>query len=293
MRSMTGIGTGEAPIGGAPPGAKVACEIRATNHRYLDVRVRVGPGLSDLVALVEQLAREKLGRGRFDVTVTAHAAPAPLDLDHARAKAAFHALASLRDEIAPGAELPLSLLAAVPDLFAPSGGLAGDGLREALARAFAGACDDLGRMREREGAALSADLAARAEAIKGHLAAVEHRAKTLPEVYAKKLRERVARLVQSADVALDPARLEQEVVLFADRVDVSEELVRARSHVDQLRGLAASADPAGKKIEFLLQELARETNTLGAKGQDSEIARLVVEIKCEIEKMREQAQNVE
>ncbi|MBL8608641.1 MAG: YicC family protein [Myxococcales bacterium] len=294
MRSMTGIGAGEAPLPGAPNGARVACEIRATNHRYLDVRVRVGPALADLVPHVEQMARERLGRGRFDVAVTGHSlGSATLDIDRARARAVFEALAALRDDLAPGAELPLSVLGSVPDIFTPQPAAGGEALRQALAAAFAEACADLTRMREREGAALAEDLAARTVTIRGHLDAIEARAKVLPEAYAKKLRDRVNRLAQSADVALDPGRLEQEVVLFADRVDVSEEIVRARSHVDQLRGLVAGTDPAGKKIEFLLQELARETNTIGAKGQDAEIARLVVEIKCEVEKMREQAQNVE
>ncbi len=290
MRSMTGFGGGEHPVGTG----KVSVDIRALNHRFLDVRVRMPRELLDLAGFVEHLCRERLSRGRVEVAVRVDgvALGAPR-LDRARARAAWAELTALRDELAPGAQVPLSLLSLVPDLFAAAEGDSQGPVREALRAAFTSAADELDTMREREGQALARDLGARVDVLRGIAAAVTKRAPEVVEQHRKRLKERADRLRASLDAQLDETRLEQEIALFADRSDIAEELTRLGIHTDQLAGLLVESGPIGRKIDFLLQELTREVNTIGSKSADASIAHAVVDMKAEIERMREQVQNVE
>jgi uncharacterized protein (TIGR00255 family) len=290
MRSMTGFGLGEAPVGTG----KLAVEIRGVNHRFLDVRVRLPRELMDLTSYVEQLAREKLSRGRYEVAVRVDgvAVGAPV-LDRERARAAFRALGELRDELAPGSEVPLSLLGAIPDLFVSSVDRELDHLRLSTRAAFEAAVATLDAMRTQEGAALRDDLGSRLERVQHLASKVEARSPEVVETHRKRLRERAERLRAATDLELDGARLEQEIVLFAERSDVCEELTRLKSHCAQFAALLTVEDAVGRRLDFLLQELAREANTVGAKSPDAQIAHAVVEIKTEIERMREQVQNVE
>jgi uncharacterized protein (TIGR00255 family) len=296
---MTGFGVGEAPLSGScdsPPSSsgKLSVEIRAVNHRYLDVRVRAPNQLPDLANAVETLARERLSRGRFDVTVRLEgAALGAVSLHKERARSVFSALAALRDELAPGTEVPLSLLAAVPDLFVPSIEQAGDAVRAAVSIAFDNALESLDEMRLREGLALGDDIVRRLVTVRKLAGSVGERAPHVVELYKKKLKERAERLRIASDVEVDPGRLEQELALYADRVDICEELTRLESHTSHFETLLVSSDAVGRRLDFLLQEMAREANTIGAKSQDAGIAHSVVELKAEIERMREQVQNVE
>jgi uncharacterized protein (TIGR00255 family) len=302
MRSMTGFGIGEAALGssGEPPcspgvsGGKLSVEIRAVNHRYLDVRVRAPNHLPDLATAVESLARERLSRGRFDVTVRLEgAALGAVTLHKARARSVFASLVALRDELAPGTEVPLSLLGAVPDLFVPSIEQDGDAMRHALSAAFDAALESLDAMRLREGLALGDDIVRRLVTVRRLAAAVNERAPQVVELYKKKLKERAERLRLASEVEVDPGRLEQELALYADRVDICEELTRLESHSSHFETLLVGSEAVGRRLDFLLQEMAREANTIGAKSQDAGIAHAVVELKAEIERMREQVQNVE
>jgi len=290
MRSMTGFGLGEAPVGTG----KLAIEIRGVNHRFLDVRVRLPRELGDLTSFVEQLAREKLARGRYEVAVRVDgvALGAPV-LDRDRARAAFQALSELRDELAPGTEVPLSLLGTIPDLFVSSVDREIDRLRGATRGAFDAAVVALDAMRSHEGGAMREDLGKRLERVRQLAHAVQARAPEVVEAHRKRLRERAERLRVATDLELDPARLEQEIVMFAERSDVCEELTRLESHCAQFAGLLASEEAVGRRLDFLLQELAREANTVGAKSPDAQIAHAIVEVKAKIERMREQVQNVE
>jgi uncharacterized protein (TIGR00255 family) len=290
MRSMTGFGLGEAPVGTG----KLAIEIRGVNHRFLDVRVRLPRELGDLTSFVEQLAREKLARGRYEVAVRIDgvALGAPV-LDRERARAAFQALTALRDELAPGTEVPLSLLGSIPDLFVSSVDREIDRLRGAARTAFDAAVVALDTMRTHEGGAMREDLGKRLERVRQLARGVQGRAPEVVESHRKRLRERAERLRAATDLELDPARLEQEIVMFAERSDVCEELTRLESHCAQFAGLLASDEAVGRRLDFLLQELAREANTVGAKSPDAQIAHAIVEVKAEIERMREQVQNVE
>ena len=294
---MTGFGIGDAPLSGdhsTPPSGKLSVEIRAVNHRYLDVRVRAPNQLPDLAAAVETLARERLTRGRFDVTVRVEAAAlGAVSIHKERARSVFLALVALRDELAPGMDVPLSLLGAVPDLFVPAIEQDGDAVRAAVSVAFDSALGALDAMRLREGHALGDDILRRLVTVRKLARVVEERSPFVVEIYKKKLKDRAERLRLASDVQLDPGRLEQEVALYADRVDICEELTRLESHVSHFESLLARPDAVGRRLDFLLQEMAREANTIGAKSQDAGIAHSVVELKAEIERMREQVQNIE
>ena len=294
---MTGFGVGEVMLAGteqAPRGDKLTVEIRAVNHRFLDVRVRVPSQLPDLANAVESLAREHLSRGRFDINVRLDGAVlGAMVIDQVRARSVFAELKKLRDELAPDVDVPLSLLGAVPDLFVPSIEREGEALDVALRASFDAALKLLDAMRLREGLALAEDLVRRLGTIRRLMQAITVRAPNVVDVYRKRLKERAERLRAASDIEVDAGRLEQEIALFADRIDVAEELTRLESHCAHFESLLESAETVGRRLDFLLQEMAREANTIGSKSQDVAIAHAVVELKAEIERMREQVQNVE
>jgi uncharacterized protein (TIGR00255 family) len=286
---MTGYGSGEATA----PNGRVTIEARAVNHRFLDVRSRAAPELAGYVRFAEEHVRNRLERGRIELVLRFDAGPAKAPvLDRERARRAYGDLCAVRDEIAPGEPVPLSLLSVVPDLFVPAGTRDGDALREAVVAATTSACDELEQMRVREGAALARDIGDRLAILSEHASAIAALQPAAVEAYRARLRERVARLVEGSAATLDPGRIEQEVALLADRTDVTEEITRLQSHAEQLLELLSAGGAVGRRTDFLLQEMNREVNTIGSKGADAEIGRAVVELKAELERMREQAQNV-
>jgi uncharacterized protein (TIGR00255 family) len=290
MRSMTGFGLGEVPLGGG----KLGVEIRGVNHRFLDVRVRVPRELGELTGFVEQVAREKLTRGRYEVAMRIEglAIGAPV-LDVDRARTVYRALCALRDELAPGSEVPLGLLGSIPDLFVSSVDREIEHLREATRKAFDAAVAALDGMRAKEGSALRDDLVRRLDRVRRLARDIERRSPDVLEAHRRRLKDRADRLRAASDIDVDGARLEQEIALFAERCDICEELTRLESHCAQFASLLASEEAVGRRLDFLLQEMAREANTVGAKSPDALIAHAVVEVKAEIERMREQVQNVE
>ncbi len=287
---MTGYGAGEASFGRGSLGV----EARTVNHRSLEVRVHVPPELADAAMALEQAARARLGRGRCEIVARARGAWAGEPrLDVERARGALADLARLRDELAPGEPVPLSLLAAVPELFArPAGGDDG-GAREALGRALGAALDALDAARAREGRALAAELGARSARLGPLLDAIEARRAAGARALSERVRERVRALAGEAAASLDPGRLELELALAAERGDVTEELTRVRIHLEAFGELLGREGPVGRELDFLLQEMLREMNTLGSKCQDAAAARAAVGAKAEIERLREQVQNVE
>jgi len=289
VRSMTGFGVGDA----ATPAGRLVVEVRAVNHRFLDVRVRAPRELGDLVPFAEQLGRERLQRGRVEVSIRVEGGTGlGVSLDVERARAAYKALCALRDDLAPGSDVPLSVLAAVPDLFAAASEREVETMRNACRVAFDHAVRALEGMRDDEGRMLAEDLRGRLAAVRKCADAICARSPQLVDAYQKRLRTRVARLA-GPDVPLDGGRIEQEIALLADRSDVTEELTRLSSHCKQFESLLGSKEPCGRRLDFLLQEMVREVNTVGSKSQDAEIAHMVVEAKSELERMREQVQNVE
>lgn len=289
MKSMTGFGVGEAQT----PAGRLIVEVRAVNHRFLDVRVRAPRELGDLAAFAEQLGREKLTRGRIEVAIRVESSGGQaISLDVDRARGAYAALCKLRDELSPASDVPLSLLSTVPDLFAPATDRERETMRTACRSAFDHAVAALEQMRRDEGRVLDEDLRARLTAVRRAVETIAARAPQLIDIYQKRLKNRLARLLGS-EVPFDVGRLEQEIALLVDRSDVTEELTRLSSHCAQFEGLFDSKDACGRRLDFLLQEMVREVNTIGSKAQDAEVAHLVVEVKSELERMREQVQNVE
>lgn len=272
----------------------MSVEVRAVNHRWLEVRSRLPTELADHTGAVEDTVRRTLARGRIDVGVRVDGASAQgPKLDAERAARAFEELSNLRDRLAPNEPVPLAMLGSVPGLFSVGDGVGHGALRALLVKATETACAAAAEMRIREGLALAADFAQRAGQLEGLVAAIQARGPQVIEAARQRLIERIERLLPDRTIG-DPVRLEQEVALFADRSDICEECTRLSSHLAQLKDLVAGGDggTAGRRLEFLLQEMARETNTLGQKSADVEIARAVIDLKVEIERMREQAQNV-
>jgi len=289
---MTGFGVGAVVVAEG----RLVAEIRSVNQRFLDIRARLPRELADLTLFTEQIARERLRRGRVELLVhTEGSIGSPLVVDKARARAAFRALAELRDELAPGAEIPLSLLAVVPDLFAPPSATELHALRDAVKAAVEQAIEAMAAMCRREGEALAADLGARSALLRGLVNDVAQRAEGGPEAIRKRLTIKIDRLLAGGDLGVDVVRLETEVALLAERGDVTEEIIRLGSHLDQFAEVVAgeTTEPVGRRLDFLLQEMLREANTLGAKAQDAGISQQVVAMKVELERLREQVQNVE
>ncbi len=290
IHSMTGFGAG----GGASGGEEIAVEIRSVNHKFCEVKVRLPRELAALEPLVVRTVKVRLARGGIDVSLRragAAGAMAPrvdavLAEAYARAYAEVQARLGLHDPIQlrdiVAAEGVIRLDERDADL---------DAARAATDRALTEALDALGAMRQREGEALAADLEGRLAIVESLVARVEVLAPLAVAHHRTRLAERVKELTQG--LPLDPGRLAQEVALLADRSDVAEEITRLRSHVAQARALLGSQEPAGRKLDFLVQEMHREVNTIGSKSQHAELSGLVVSLKAEVERMREQVQNVE
>ena len=292
---MTGFGSAAVAL----PNGRVVAEVRSVNGRTLDVRVKLPEALSDLTLWAEQLVRQRVVRGRVEATARLEGpASIPIEIDRVRAESAFQALRQLRDVLDPTAPLPLSLLASVPGIFVPKAESV-DELRRATQEALGGALSALDEAKAREGEATLRDLMARRNLVVEVRGRVAARAEGLPSTLKQRLSARLAR----ADVVLDPVRLEAEIVLAAERADVSEELARLAAHLEHFTTIVDAGrertqrgdegSRAGRALDFLLQEMLREVGTLGAKSQDQDISHDVVRMKVELERMREQVQNVE
>jgi uncharacterized protein (TIGR00255 family) len=290
MQSMTGYGSGRSALGEG----HVVLDLRTVNHRFLDVRVRLPSRIQGRTPTVERVIRARLERGRVDVTARFEGQTLPqptLDLD--RARAVYGELAALRDALNPDEPLPLALLSSVPDLFVSNRSIDEEALDRALEQAAEAACNAVMAMRDKEGDALTTEIASRLSELGASVGALRVAVPAMVESRRARLRDRLDALLAGADAELEPARLEQEIAILADRSDVAEELVRLDSHRDQMLELIEnSSAPVGKRIDFLLQEMAREANTIGSKVQDGAMTTHVIALKACVEQMREQAQNV-
>lgn len=290
IRSMTGFGAGRGSAGGE----ELDVEIRSVNHKYCEVKVRLPRELAALEVEAAKAVRERLARGGIDVTVRRPGPGAGLAprVDLALAESYAHAFRELQARLGlPGAVSLADVLSADGVVRLDERAVDPDAARAALWTALAAALDALVAMRAREGEALARDLAARLDTVEALVARAAALVPQAIEHHRARLAERVQELTRG--IPLDPGRLEQEVALFADRTDVAEEVTRLRSHLSQVRALLAGSEPAGRKLDFLVQEMHREVNTIGSKSQSAEVATVVVAAKAEIERMREQVQNVE
>jgi uncharacterized protein (TIGR00255 family) len=274
-------------------------EMRSVNHRHFDARIRLPRLLTNLEPDVRARLANRLARGRIDLTVIAPegGTPAPrLEVDLAAAREYLAAGRALAETDGVSGELDAKSLLALPGVSRFVEPAIADGLlRERTLDAVDQGLEALCAMRASEGAALARDLSARLDRVRALAGEIEQRSELVRESVRERLRKR-ARQLEIETGLLDEARLYQEIAFAADRMDVTEEIVRLRSHLDQFRELIDGAGlgrPVGRQLEFLLQELLREANTIGSKGSDAPIAHWVVELKTELERLREQVQNVE
>ena len=290
IRSMTGFGAGR----GESAGEEVDLEVRSVNHKFCEVKVRLPRELMALEADLARQVKERLARGGVEVALrrgTARGALAPR-LDEGLARDYARVFREVGQRLGLPGEVTLAQVLAAEGVVTLEERAADlEAVRAAAGQALGRALDSLTAMREREGEALGRDLEARLRSLEGWLARVAAAAPQSIEQQRARLQERVQELARGHVV--DAARLATEVALFADRIDVAEELTRLKSHLSQMRALVAGREPAGRKMDFVVQEMHREVNTVGSKSQSAEIAAAVVEMKAEVERMREQVQNVE
>lgn len=290
IKSMTGYGKAEFVM----ERGKLTVEMRSVNHRYGEISIKLPRTLIRFENDVRKTVSERLKRGKIDVFIQLEASPegSPPMVNVPLAKAFYQAFASLREELGIAEPVPLSLIVAQKDVLAVTeNGVDAEGMRDELLAVVANAVETMETMRVSEGRELAEDLVRRRGNLSLLMERVAARAPTVPLEYLDKLTARLAQF--GSDKFPDEARFAQEVALMADRCDITEELVRFGSHLVQFDAALESAEPVGRKLDFLLQEMGREVNTIGSKANDGEITSCVVELKAELEKIREQVQNIE
>jgi uncharacterized protein (TIGR00255 family) len=289
--SMTGYGTGSAQ----KDNTVVSVEIKTVNHRFLDLHARISREYQFLEGEIQQLIRGALDRGRVDVSVTIqNAASAAFEVNSSLLTGYVEAAGRLKEEFHFQDSLDLRTILSLPGIVQvkeaaqtePSGAIS-----ELVTSSVREALEGVMRMRRQEGEALKADMRKNLAGVEQNAGRIEELSVNLAPDYMKKLRERLAQLLSQTE--MDPQRLAQEAALIADKSDISEEIARLKSHIEQYRSLMDAKEKAGKKLDFLLQELQREANTILSKSGALEISHCAISIKTDIEKLREQVQNVE
>ena len=290
MRSMTGCGRSQQREGAW----EVTVELKAVNHRFLDIACRLPRSLSFLEETVRKALSARLRRGHVDVFVTVartDASDRQVQVDEALAAAYRDAAVRLAEVLGRAQSLDLAQLMAMEGVVTVTeSDMDEEAVSAACRRAMDEAIDQLCAMREREGESLRADLTVHLDAAAALRENILLRAPKVVEDYRTRLQQRLAQL--GAD-GVESQRVAQEVAIMADRCAIDEELSRLESHIGQLRAYLDTKGEIGKKLDFLIQEMNREANTIGSKASDAQIAQLVVDLKSEIEKLREQVQNVE
>ncbi|MGQ9693330.1 MAG: YicC/YloC family endoribonuclease [Thermodesulfobacteriota bacterium] len=291
IKSMTGYGRGE----WTNENKRVEVEIKSFNHRYCDVQIHLPRRLNSFEGQVRQLVKQRVSRGRIEVSVQiddASLAEQRLEVDLDLAKDYLLGLRMLQEKLNLPGEINLETFINFREIFTrkevepnleKEWALLQGAIEEALI--------SLDKMRQEEGAILAQDFHQRQQTIEELVRHIEERAPLALKAYHQRLSQKVQEFCLGEQI--DEARLAQEIAYLAERSDISEELVRMKSHLHQFRQMLGRTEPMGRKLEFILQEINREANTIAAKASDAETAQLVVEIKSELEKMREQVQNVE
>ena len=291
LKSMTGFGRAE----GDTTLGKVFVESRSVNHRYCDISLKLPKHLSLFENRMKEMIRSQVSRGRIDVSLrldNSGEEKIQLSVDIDLAKQYYRVLQELREKLQLKDEITLNLLAGAKDLITtkeemgdiePYWGEVLQILEQSLKN-----MDDMKRL---EGESLAKDLQQRLEHIAKQFQVIKQQFPSRLESTLTRLKDRLRSLLEGME--MDPSRFQQEIAFLAERTDITEEIVRAESHLAQFRTLLEGTEPVGRKMDFLLQEIHREVNTVSAKANDAEISQRVVEIKSELEKMREQVQNIE
>jgi uncharacterized protein (TIGR00255 family) len=298
LLSMTGHGEAHRQA----EAVAVAVEVRTVNNRYLKFGFRATEGYQSLEPQVEAVVRQHIRRGTITVNLQVNREPSAEDyrLNEVVLKGYLAQLQRLSGQAisldsSPLDSLPLASLLALPGVVRePTAGL--ELIEEQwplIGSVLAAALKSLDQMRSDEGRSMATDLTENARSIARELSAIERRAPQVVDAYRGRLQDRLNKLLGELGVQVQPADIVREVGIFAERSDIAEEIVRLRSHLEQFDAMMATKESSGRKLEFLTQEMFRETNTIGSKANDAEIARHVIEIKSAIERMREMIQNVE
>jgi len=291
VKSMTGFGRSSEQINNLD----VTVEIRAVNHRYFEFNCRIPRVYQFLEDTLKALCQKSITRGKVELSVMIEdnsENSTVVEVNEAYANAYIGALKLLSKKYRVKNDIKASVLAQNNEIFKTRRTVLPDEqVEEAVTVVAEKAIESFIAMRETEGERLKADILSRTGTILSKVEAVEERSPETVKAYREKLEQKVRDLLEDAKV--DEQRLITETAIFADKVAVDEETVRLRSHIKQLCSLLEGNEPVGKKLDFIVQEMNRETNTIGSKAQDIEIAHIVVDIKSEIEKIREQIQNIE
>jgi uncharacterized protein (TIGR00255 family) len=292
MNSMTGFGRGNA----AGDNFSVAVEIKTVNNRFLDVHLRMGQELSALEVMIKRRIAARLSRGRVDVNIMFdRSGESTYELDRTVIARYLTALRTIQKEFDLTGEPDITSLVRLPGAMQPMREELDDNMIAGVTLALENALEDLALMRASEAQALLVEMRMRIAKIEAEVPLIEAAAANLVDAYRSRLQKRIGELLARSGqpVEIDPGRLAQEVAYLADKSDISEEIVRLRSHLDQFRETLDLPTEIGKRLDFLLQELNREANTVLSKSTDINIKDAGLVIKAEIEKLREQVQNVE
>ena len=291
IRSMTGYGAAEVEH----DGQRLTAEIRSVNHRFCEVSVRAPKVALMFEDQIRQQIQDRFSRGKFNLTINWAGSGGEgevLKLNETVADRYVALMQQLRERYHLVGEIDLRTLATLPDLFTWEHATVSEEEAWTMVKQLVErACDSMNLMKAREGGALATDLSQRLAKIKASLIEVAARAPLRPLEAKDRMVARIKPLLD--DVEMDPIRIAQEVAMLADRLDCTEECVRLDAHLDQFKALIEGTELAGRKLNFLLQEMNREANTIGSKANDVEIAHAVIVMKEEIERLREQVQNVE
>lgn len=289
---MTGFGHGQF----SSENFSVAVEIKTVNNRFLDVNLRLPNELQALEAQLKRLITSRLSRGRIDVYVnTEQTGDIAYELNRPLISGYLAALEEMRAEFSLSGEPDLNVIARLPNVLQTKKEEVSDNSSQAVEKACLAALDELEAMRTVEGETLKIELNQRINQIENYLPTVESESASVAEEYSQRLTKRIENLLKKSDaqIDLDQARLAQEVAYLADKSDISEEISRLKSHLEQYRAIMNETAEVGKKLDFLTQELNREVNTIASKTNNMTVKESALAMKAEIEKIREQIQNVE
>lgn len=293
VKSMTGFGRCETEI----HGRAITVEIKSVNHRYFEFSCRITRGYSFLEDKLKAFVNARVARGKIDMFVSVGAAddvPCEVAVNHSLVSGYLNAMKEISDTYGVPNDASVVALSRFPDVFTVNkAAVDEEQLTADVLTAADAALNSFVAMREAEGARMKADILGRAETILSIVSEIEERSPQTVKEYETRLLERIRQTLENLSVEVDEQRILTEVAVFADKVAVAEETVRLRSHFEQLRAFLSLDQPVGRKIDFIIQEMNREANTIGSKVQDAVLAHKVVDIKSEIEKIREQVQNIE
>jgi uncharacterized protein (TIGR00255 family) len=289
---MTGFGRGTV----AENNYSIAVELKTVNNRFLDVNLRVSTELQDLESMIKRTIGGRLSRGRVDVNIQYdRTTEINYELNRRLISGFLAAMKEMKTEFDLSGEPDINVIARLPNVVTPKKEDLGPEFASGLEKALTIALDDLQTMRENEGRMLSLELAERLAAIENRMPTIENESASVADEYRERLKKRIGDMLAKTDsqIEVDQARMAQEIAYIADRADISEEIARLTTHIEHFRTIMNDDNEVGKRLDFLTQELNREANTITSKTSNMTVKENALAIKSEIEKIREQVQNVE